>query len=62
MLQMGIVDPAKVTKAALHNAVSVASLLLTTDALIVTKKEPAKAPAGGGGDMDGMDGMGGMDF
>ncbi len=65
MLAMGIVDPAKVTKAALQNAVSVASLLLTTDALIVTKKEPA-SPAGPGMDgmdgMDGMGGMGGMDF
>ena len=60
MLEMGIVDPAKVTKAALHNAVSVASLLLTTDALIVTKKEPAKSGGQGGEGMDGMDGMGGM--
>ncbi|MFT7669677.1 MAG: chaperonin GroEL [Planctomycetota bacterium] len=60
MFKMGIVDPAKVTKAALSNAVSVAALLLTTDALIVAKPEPA-GPAGGGmGEMDGMDGMGGM--
>jgi chaperonin GroEL len=60
MLELGIVDPAKVTKSALQNAVSVASLLLTTDALIATKKEKKKAgpPAGmdgGGDDMDGMD-------
>jgi len=62
MLALGIVDPAKVTKAALNNAVSVATLLLTTDALIVTKPEPKKAGKGGPGgeDMDGMGGMGGM--
>ena len=65
MLEAGIVDPAKVTKAALQNAVSVAQLLLTTDALIATKPEPKKK--GGGppeGGMDGMDEMGGggMDF
>ena len=60
MLKAGIVDPAKVTKAALQNAVSVAQLLLTTDALIATKPEPKKkggAPEGGG--MEGMDEMGG---
>jgi chaperonin GroEL len=73
MMSFGIVDPTKVTKAALSNAVSVASLLLTTDALIVTKPEPKKkkgGPGGGGGmddmegmgDMGGMGGMGGMDF
>jgi chaperonin GroEL len=60
MLELGIVDPAKVTKSALQNAVSVASLLLTTDALIATKKEKKKAGPppgmdGGGDDMDGMD-------
>ena len=65
MLQFGIVDPAKVTKAALSNAVSVATLLLTTDALIANKPEPKKAKQGGpGGGMgeDDMGGMGGMDF
>ena len=59
LIEMGIVDPAKVTKAALQNAVSVASLLLTTDALIANKPEPAGPPTGPG-EMDGMDGMGGM--
>ncbi|MEZ6018379.1 MAG: chaperonin GroEL [Planctomycetota bacterium] len=59
MLEMGIVDPAKVTKSALQNAVSVASLLLTTDALIVTKKEKKSGPPPG---MDGGDEMDGMDF
>ena len=65
MLESGIVDPAKVTKAALQNAVSVAQLLLTTDALIANKPEPKKKAAGGeGGGMEGMEGMGGggMDF
>ncbi|QDU68077.1 chaperonin GroEL [Engelhardtia mirabilis] len=59
MLDAGIVDPTKVTKAALQNAVSVAGLLLTTDALIAVKPEPKGAMPPGGG-MDGMDGMGGM--
>jgi chaperonin GroEL len=65
MLEAGIVDPAKVTKAALQNAVSVAQLLLTTDALIANKPEPKKKGRGGeGGGMEGMDEMGGgdMDF
>jgi chaperonin GroEL len=63
MLAFGIVDPTKVTKSALNNAVSVATLLLTTDALIATKPEPKKkggGGGGGGGGMDGMDEMGGM--
>ncbi|HKX46740.1 MAG TPA: chaperonin GroEL, partial [Planctomycetota bacterium] len=60
LIELGIVDPTKVTKAALHNAVSVATLLLTTDALITTKKEPVKAGGPGMEGMDGMDGMGGM--
>jgi len=64
MLELGIVDPAKVTKTALTNAVSVAGLLLTTDALIVAKKEPKKkgpgGPGGGMGEDDEMGGMGGM--
>ncbi|MDZ4774643.1 MAG: chaperonin GroEL [Planctomycetota bacterium] len=60
MLALGIVDPTKVTKSALNNAVSVASLLLSTDALIANKPESKKAAKGGGGEMDGMDGMGGM--
>ena len=64
MIEMGIVDPAKVTKSALMNAVSVASLLLTTDALIADKPEKKKAPAGGDemGDMGDMGMGGGMGF
>jgi chaperonin GroEL len=62
MLKMGIIDPAKVTKSALLNAVSVATLLLTTDALIANKPEAQSAPPemDGMDDMAGMGGMGGM--
>ena len=54
MLEMGIVDPAKVTRAAVENAVSVAGMILTTEALISEKDEPMPPmPPGGppGGDM-----------
>jgi len=59
MLDMGILDPTKVTRSALQNAGSVAGLLLTTECMIaeLPKDEPAAA---GGGDMGGMGGMGGM--
>ena len=61
MIDAGIIDPAKVTKSALQNAVSVASLLLTTDCLIANKPDPTPAgPPEGMDGMDGMDGMGGM--
>ncbi|MEP7234383.1 MAG: chaperonin GroEL, partial [Ignavibacteriota bacterium] len=56
LMKSGVIDPTKVTRSALQNAASVASLLLTTEATIVEKKEPA-APMphpGGGGGMDGM--------
>ena len=59
MVDAGIIDPAKVTRSALQNAASIAALFLTTEAVIADKPEPVKAPAGGG-DMDGMGGMGGM--
>jgi chaperonin GroEL len=60
MLQAGIVDPAKVVRAALQGAASVAGLLITTEAMITEapKKDSAPAMPGGGG----MGGMGGMDF
>jgi chaperonin GroEL len=59
-LQAGIVDPAKVVRAALQGAASVAGLLITTEAMIAEapKKETAPAMPGGGG----MGGMGGMDY
>jgi len=51
----GVIDPTKVTRTALQNAASIASLLLTTEALIVEKKEDKPAPpAPGGGGMGGM--------
>ena len=63
MLQAGIVDPAKVVRAALQDAASVAGLLVTTEAMIA--EAPKRESAGGAGGMPGgggMGGMGGMDF
>jgi chaperonin GroEL len=61
MFKAGIVDPAKVERIALQNAVSVASLLLTTEATVSDIKEESSAPAAGGmPDMGGMGGMPGM--
>ncbi|MDP7507808.1 MAG: chaperonin GroEL [Acidimicrobiales bacterium] len=58
LVEAGVIDPAMVTRAALQNAASIAALLLTTEALVADKPEPAPAmPAGG---MDPMGGMGGM--
>ena len=56
----GVIDPAKVVRIAVEDAASIASLLITTEAMIAEKPEP-KAPVGGG-DMGGMGGMGGMGF
>jgi chaperonin GroEL len=60
MIEMGILDPTKVTRAALQNAASIAALLITTEAMVA--EVPQDAPAGGGmPDMGGMGGgMGGM--
>ena len=58
MLDAGIVDPAKVTRSALENAVSVASMLLTTEAAVVEVPEPKTSPAMP--DMGAMGGLGGM--
>ena len=53
MIKAGIIDPAKVTRSALQNAASIASLFLTTEAVIADKPEPkSAAPAAPGGDMD----------
>jgi len=61
MIQMGILDPTKVTRFALQNAASVAGLILTTEAMIAEiPKKDDHAGHGGGGDMGGMGGMGGM--
>ena len=56
MMKDGVIDPAKVTRSALQNAASIASLILTTEAAIADKPEEA----GAGGGMPGMGGMGGM--
>lgn len=59
MIASGIVDPVKVTRLALENAVSIASTLVTTETIIVDKPEPkSEAPAMGGGMPGGMGGMG----
>ena len=55
MFKAGIVDPAKVTRSALENAASVASMILTTESLVADIKEPdPAAPAGAAGGMGGM--------
>ncbi len=61
MVEMGVLDPTKVTRFALQNAASIASLMLTTDAMVAELPKDDK-PMGGGGDMGGMGGMGGMDM
>lgn len=61
MIQMGILDPTKVTRTALQNAASIASLMITTECMVTEapkKKEESMMPSGG--DMGGMGGMGGM--
>ncbi|MEO8908655.1 MAG: chaperonin GroEL [Gemmatimonadaceae bacterium] len=57
LVAAGVIDPTKVTRTALQNAASIASLLLTTEAIIVEKKEPAGAGAQGGGAPGGLGGM-----
>jgi len=66
LVKAGIIDPTKVVRTALQDAASVASLLITTEAMVAEKPEP-KGAAGGGmppgmDGMGGMGGMGGMDF
>ncbi|MDD3354495.1 chaperonin GroEL [Zoogloea sp.] len=58
MVEMGVLDPTKVTRTALQNAASVAGLMLTTDCMVAELAEDK--PAGGMPDMGGMGGMGGM--
>lgn len=57
MMEAGIIDPAKVTRTALQNAASIASLLLTTECAITDIPEPAAPAMPAGGDMGGMGGM-----
>jgi chaperonin GroEL len=46
LIAAGVIDPVKVTRSALANAASIASMLLTTEALVVEKPEPVEEPAG----------------
>jgi chaperonin GroEL len=64
MVEMGILDPTKVTRTALQNAASIAGLMITTEAKVAEapKKDEGHGHGGGGGRMGGMGGMGGMDF
>jgi len=59
MIELGILDPTKVTRTALQNAASIAGLMITTEAMVAEapKKDEPQMPGGGG-----MGGMGGMDF
>jgi chaperonin GroEL len=57
LVQMGVVDPTKVARAALQNAASVAGLILTTDAMVAEAPKEEKAPAG-----HAHGGMGEMDY
>jgi len=60
MIEMGILDPTKVTRAALQNAASVSGLIITTEAMVADKPEEGGAAAPAMPDMGGMGGMGGM--
>ena len=62
MVAMGVIDPVKVVRTALQDAASVASLLITTEAMIAELPKSDAPAMGGGGDMGGMGGMGGMGF
>jgi chaperonin GroEL len=64
MVEMGILDPTKVTRSALQNAASIAGLMITTEAMIgeAPKKEEHNHGGAGAGMGGGMGGMGGMDF
>ncbi len=60
LLKAGVIDPAKVTRAALQNAASIAALLLTTEALVADKPDAGGDAAAAAAAMGGMGGMGGM--
>jgi chaperonin GroEL len=63
LVDMGVIDPTKVSRTALQNAASVASLMLTTDAMVAELVEEKKGGSGGmPGGMGGMGGMDGMDM
>ena len=58
LVEIGVLDPTKVTRYALQNAASVAGLILTTDAMVA--EMPKEESAAAAPDMSGMGGMGGM--
>ncbi len=60
LVKAGVIDPAKVTRSALQNAASIASLLLTTEALVADKPDDGADAAAAAAAMGGMGGMGGM--
>ncbi|HEC08674.1 MAG TPA: chaperonin GroEL [Acidimicrobiales bacterium] len=60
LVKAGVIDPAKVTRAALQNAASIAALLLTTETLVTDKPEEGGADAAAAAAMGGMGGMPGM--
>ncbi len=60
LVKAGVIDPTKVVRTALQNAASVASLLLTTEAMIAEKPSEKHEHGGGGGMPGGMGGMPGM--
>jgi chaperonin GroEL len=62
LIKAGVIDPTKVVRAALQNAASVASLLITTEAMVAEHVEKKAGPSAPGGGMGGMGGMGDMDF
>ncbi len=57
LVKSGVIDPTKVTRTALQNAASIASLMLTTEAMVaeIPEKKPAPMPGGGHGGPEGMD-------
>ncbi len=55
MIEAGIIDPVKVTRSALQNAASVASLILTTEAVVANQPEPASPATSHGSKHDGRD-------
>jgi chaperonin GroEL len=62
LVQMGVIDPTKVSRTALQNASSVAGLMLTTDAMVAELVEDKKGSGHSHGGMPDMGGMGGMDM
>ena len=60
MFEEGIIDPAKVVLTAVRDASSIASLMMTAEAMVADEPEPEGAGGGGGGMPPGMGGMGGM--